>query len=139
MLGGRRRPPPGSYGVEAANAKGGEIVIWASGAYEQMKSARLPDSGADAHVMTIDEWERCGKPRLTESDFALKTASGEDLGTIGKVKVRGWATGGCSAASSWDKAGTQLRWRAKGGYLEKDDMRLHLSRDGKRDVGDVTI
>ncbi len=43
--------------------------------------------------MTIDEWERLGKPKLIESDAALKTASGEDLGAIGKINVRGFLDG----------------------------------------------
>ncbi len=73
------------------NVKKGEIVSWASGTSEQMKSAWLLDSGEDVHVMmTIDEWEGLGKPKLIDSDVVLKTASGEDLGASEKIKVRGF-------------------------------------------------
>ncbi len=75
------------------NVKEGEIVIWASGAYEQMRSVWLLDSGADVHVMTKEEWERFGRPKLVESGVALKTASGEDLEAIGKIRVRGFLDG----------------------------------------------
>ena len=41
---------------EAMCVKEGEIVKWASGTYEMMLSEWLLDSGADIHVMTMDEW-----------------------------------------------------------------------------------
>ncbi len=58
-----------------------------------MKSVWLLDLGADVHVMTIDEWERLEKPELIESNVVWKTASGEDLEAVGKIKVRGFLAG----------------------------------------------
>ncbi len=134
--------------------KEGTIGIWASGGYEQMKYVWLLDSGADVHVLTIGAWEGCGKPRLIESDVALKAASGEDLGAIGKIKVRGFLDGQRAELETAQatkvhrcllsgiklrEGGYSVTMAGDGSYLEKDDKRLHLARDGKRDVVNFAV
>ncbi len=84
----------------------------------------------------------------------LKTASGEDLGAIGKIKVRDCLDGQrvefeatlATKVQRFLLSDTKLR---EGGYsvemasdvsyLEKNDKRLHLSCDGKRHVVNLTI
>ncbi len=41
----------------AMYVKDGEILKWAQGTYEQIKSVWLLDTGADLHVMTLEEWQ----------------------------------------------------------------------------------
>ncbi len=80
-------PPGGDDKAQeyvAMCVKESEILKWAQGTYEQIKSVWLLDSGADVHEMTLEEWERLGKQEIIESDVVLKTASGADLEAIGK-------------------------------------------------------
>ncbi len=100
-------------------------------------------------MMTLQEWERTGKPEITESDVLLKTAIGEDLEAIGKIKVRGYLDGQrvefeAMLAEDVQRcllSGIMLRaaLAGDGSYIEKDNKQLCLSRDGKRDAANFTI
>ena len=124
------------FEAKVMHVKEGEIVKWASGTYEMILSVWLLDSGADVHVMTIDEWERLGKPGIIESDVVLKTASGEvEFEAILATKVQRCLLSGIKLRES----GYSVVIKGDGSYIEKDEQRLHLSRDGKRDVVNFTI
>jgi hypothetical protein len=84
----------------------------------------------------------------------LGTASGEDLGAIGKITVRGFLEGQKAefeaiAATKVRKcllSGIRLReggyslvLHGDGSYIEKNGKRAYLTRDGKRDVTDFKI
>ncbi len=70
-----------------------KVVKYENDSYEVLISEWLLDTSADGHVMTMVEWRRLGQPMLTETKVKLMTASGEDLGALGTVKVRAWLNG----------------------------------------------
>ena len=51
---------------------------------EKVETIWLFDTGADAHVMPKNVWE------LQTTKILLRGASGQDLGAIGEVQVRGF-------------------------------------------------
>ena len=91
---------------------------------------------------------------LTETKVKLTTASGEDLGALGTVKVRGFLNGQrvefeAVVATKAQKCllsgvklrenGYQLTLSSSGSYIEKRGTRMNLTRDGKRDMVNLTI
>ena len=67
--------------------------MFRSATYEVLISEWLLDTRADVHVITLAEWRRLGQPTVTETKVKLTTASGEDLGAVGTVRIRGHLEG----------------------------------------------
>ena len=64
-----------------------KFVKYGDDTYEVLISEWLLDTGADVHVTTLAEWRRLAQPTVTETKVKLTTASGEDLGAIGTVRI----------------------------------------------------
>ena len=48
------------------------------------------DTGADAHVMPKHVWEQLREPSLQTTKVTLRGATGQDLGAMGEVQVKGF-------------------------------------------------
>ena len=92
---------------------------------------------------------------LTETKVKLTTASGEDLGALGTVKVRGFLSGQrvefeavvARKAHKCLLRGVKLRENgylltlssSSSSYIEKRGTRMNLACEGKRDIVNLTI
>ena len=52
----------------------------------------IMDSGAEEHVVSLDDWRRPGSPVLKSAHIRLRCATGEDMGVSGSFVVRGART-----------------------------------------------
>ena len=50
----------------------------------------MMDSGAEEHVVSLNDWRRLGSPVLKSAQIRLRCATGEDMGVSGSFVVRGW-------------------------------------------------
>ena len=50
----------------------------------------IMDSGAEEHVVSLDDWRRLGKPLLKPAQVRLRSATGDDMGVSGSFVVQGW-------------------------------------------------
>ena len=42
----------------------------------------IMDSGAEEHVVPLDDWRRLGKPLLKPAQVRLRSATGDDMGVF---------------------------------------------------------
>ena len=47
----------------------------------------IMDSGAEEHVVSLDDWRRLGKPLLKLAQVRLRSATGDDMGVSGSFVV----------------------------------------------------
>ena len=119
-----------------------QVVKYDNNLYQILISKWLLDTEADFQVMTMVEWRRLGEPMLTETKVKLTTASGEDLGALGTVKVRGCLKGQrvdfeAVVATKAQKCllsgvklrenGYQLTLSSSGSYIEKRGTKMNLT------------
>ena len=57
---------------------------------QEVETIWLFDTGADAHVVPKYVWEQLGEAELITTHGTLRGASGQDLGAMGEVQVRGF-------------------------------------------------
>ena len=50
----------------------------------------IMDSGAEEHVISVDDWRRLGAPTLKPVQIRLRSATGDDMGVSGSFVLRGW-------------------------------------------------
>ena len=50
----------------------------------------IMDSGAEEHVVSVDDWRRLGAPVLKPVQIRLRNATGDGKGVSGSFVVRGW-------------------------------------------------
>ena len=50
----------------------------------------IVDSGAEEHVVSVDDWRRLGAPTLKPVQIRLRSATGDDMGVSGSFVLRGW-------------------------------------------------
>ena len=115
----------------------------------------IMDSGAEKHVVSLDDWRRLGKPLLKPAQVRLRSATGDDMGVFGSFVVRGWcddklveltalvadrATRSLCSATKLVSAGYRLEMNPSHSVLHhSSDGSVRLRRCGNRDFLSIRV
>ena len=115
----------------------------------------IMDSGAEEHVVSLDDWRRLGKPLLKPARVRLRSATGDDMGVSGSLVVRGWcddklveltalvadrATRSLCSATKLVSAGYRLEMNPSHSVLHhSSDGSVRLRRCGNRDFLSIRV
>ena len=98
----------------------------------------IMDSGAEEHVVSVDDWRRLGAPVLKPVQIRLRSATGDDMGVSGSSWSR--ATRSLCSATKLVNAGYSILMKPDQSVLRHSGGgSILLQRCGKRDFLSIRV